>query len=318
MILCVSPNSAIDKRLQVRELAIGRVNRASSAKGFPGGKAAHVAMVAHALGSPSMWIGFAGGATGQELEDGLRTLGITVVSVRTKSPTRVNLEILDSSGVSTEVLEPGGEIGADELEEMFSTCRRAFRHSGTQKQVVLSGSLPPGVPVDFYGRLTRSAQEAGCRVSLDTSGEALLAALDAAPDLVKPNREEAEAVTLQAVDDWKSAAAAAASMMARGARSVAISLGPQGLVWSGAQEGVAICAGLSAAITKRSAVGSGDASVAGLAVGAERGLSSEETARLAVACGAANCLTEAPGIIERSTVERILPTVRIDFMRLEK
>ena len=78
MFLCVSLNPAIDKRLRLERLRVGDVNRATNACPAPGGKAAHVAMVLRTLGADPVWLGFAGGATGKQLVDGLQELSIRV------------------------------------------------------------------------------------------------------------------------------------------------------------------------------------------------------------------------------------------------
>ena len=149
MIICVSANPAIDRRLCVERLAPGAVNRAHLVEPAPGGKAAHVAMAARALGEEVVWVGFLGGATGEECERGLRALGVPVVVVRTRSATRINLEIIDAAGAVTEVLEPGGEVEPDELAAMFAACEAWFTRGGAGAQVALAGSLPPGVPTNF-------------------------------------------------------------------------------------------------------------------------------------------------------------------------
>src|SRR5678815_1865247 len=98
MLVCISANPAIDRRLRLKSIAIGEVNRALSAQPFPGGKAAHVAMVARALGLEVMWVGFLGGASGEECETGLSALGVPLTIVRTRTETRANLEIISADG----------------------------------------------------------------------------------------------------------------------------------------------------------------------------------------------------------------------------
>jgi 1-phosphofructokinase len=126
MIVCVSANPAIDRRLRLESIAVGEVNRAVSAQPFPGGKAAHVAMAAHSLGEAVMWVGFLGGATGEECESGLSDLGIPVTIVRTLTQTRSNLEIIADDGKVTEILEPGGVVTESEVERLLSACRDIF------------------------------------------------------------------------------------------------------------------------------------------------------------------------------------------------
>src|SRR5215472_3343974 len=101
---CVSLNPAMDTRLVLHEFQVGRINRVSEAHRAPGGKAAHVAMALQALGATPKWVGFAGGASGNELMEGLRRLKIEADAVHTAQGTRVNLEIIDTRGGVTEIL----------------------------------------------------------------------------------------------------------------------------------------------------------------------------------------------------------------------
>ncbi|MFL6208627.1 MAG: 1-phosphofructokinase family hexose kinase [Pyrinomonadaceae bacterium] len=316
MLICVSANPAIDRRLRIDSIAVGGVNRALSAQPFPGGKAAHVAMAAHALGAEVMWLGFLGGAAGEACESGLSTLGIPITVVRTQAETRANLEIIAGDGTVTEILEPGGGVSGGEVERLVSACRDIFAESGAGSQVAFSGSLPPGAPTDFYAELIRLAHVYGCRALLDTSGTALTRGLEAAPDLVKPNREEAANFAGRAIRDAGDATEVAQQLLEAGASSVAISLGADGLVWQRAADSSSFIAQLPA-ITARSTVGCGDAMLAGFAVAYERGLCDEEAVRLAVACGTANCLAEAPGLIDKRDVERISRQIVVRQMHAE-
>ena len=311
MIICISANPAIDRRLQLSELRVGEVNRALSARPAPGGKAAHVAMAARALGAEVLWVGFLGGSTGVECERELTALGIPMEVVHTRSPTRVNQEIIDRNGRITEILEPGGNIEEDEISNMISVCNRLFNRYKTEAQVVLTGSLPPGLGPTFYARLIAAAHAHGCSVLLDTSGEPLIASLSSFPDLIKPNREEAEAVLGFEVQDQSSALDAACAFIERGARSVALSLGAEGLLWIASQgmEPLILRAPL---VTCRSTVGCGDATLAGLAVARHRKGSTREQAILAVACGSANCLADSPGMIDAQQVTRLASLVQVE------
>src|SRR5277367_1464314 len=103
MFLCVSLNPAIDKRMRLKGLQFGRVNRVTDVSAAPGGKAAHVAMVLRTLGAEPTWLGFAGGAAGDALVSGLQKLSIRTVAIETAGETRTNLEIIEERGV-TEIL----------------------------------------------------------------------------------------------------------------------------------------------------------------------------------------------------------------------
>jgi 1-phosphofructokinase family hexose kinase len=314
MLICVSPNPAIDRRLRLESIAVGGVNRALSAQPFPGGKAAHVAMAAHALGEEVMWVGFLGGAAGEECESGLSDLGIPVTIVRTRAETRANLEIIADDGTVTEILEPGGEVTDGEVERLLNACAEIFAEGGAGSQVALSGSLPPGAPLDLYAELIRLAHATGCRALLDTSGAAMRHGLQAAPDLVKPNREEAAWFSGRPVRDAGAAAEVAQRMLEAGARSVCVSLGADGVVWQ-SEETCAPLVSQPPAVVGGSTVGCGDAALAGFAVAHARGLCDEEAVGLAVACGSANCLAPAPGLIDPREVERIARQVLVQRLQ---
>jgi len=308
-VLCISANPAIDRRLRVGKLSEGGVNRASSAQPLPGGKSAHVAFATKALGLEPVWVGFLGGATGVELQNGLRGLGISVSAIRTESSTRQNLEIIDKEGVITEVLEPGGGIDQEEESRIFSLCRKLFR-ANRGGVIVISGGLPPGLKPDFYAYLIQEAHRYNCWVILDTSGEALQEALPAAPDLVKPNREEAEWILGERVTDISSAKAAIGSLIRRGARSAAISMGEEGIILNG-EAGTRAFFAPSPKVTVQSTVGCGDAAVAGFAFAALKKMRPDSALSFAVACGAANCLAQFPGMISRQHVEELLAQVAV-------
>jgi 1-phosphofructokinase family hexose kinase len=310
MLLCISANPAIDRRLRLENIAVGEINRALSAQNFPGGKAAHVAMVAKTLGLDVMWVGFLGGAAGEQCESGLADFGVPLTVIRTHSETRANLELISADGRITEILEPGGTVTEGEVERLLATCRDLFAGSEPGTQVAISGSLPPGAPSDLYAELIRLAQIYDCRTLLDTSGEALREALGAAPDLVKPNRHEAADFAGYSINSATTAVEATQGFFSSGAKSVAISLGADGMVWQRAASSEAfVSEPLPLADCK--SVGCGDAALAGFAVAHERGLSDEETLRLATACGSANCIAEAPGRVNASDVHRLAQEVAV-------
>src|SRR6266478_3126668 len=132
---CVSLNPAIDTRLVLNGFVAGRVNRVAEVYRNPGGKSAHGAMALKGLGATPTWIGFSGGATGRELLAGLRLLEIETMAISTGQSSRVNLEILDTQGEVTEILEPGGTITQSEWSEFQQVCAGAFQLLADKKIV---------------------------------------------------------------------------------------------------------------------------------------------------------------------------------------
>ena len=314
-ILCVSANPALDRRLRVGSLLPGDVNRARHVQLLPGGKAAHVAMAARALGARTAWIGLLGGRRGKELADALRNLGIEVFPIESKAATRTNLEIIEDSGRITEVLEPGGPVSPHEHEEMTRIFMQGLREEWPSAAVVISGSIPSGVPPNFYAMLIESARAAGSKVFLDASGDALRLSLAARPDFVKPNRKEAEALLGHPLDHMQAAGDAAQEIIDRGARSAAITLGSEGLIWLEKKEGPAWIA-RPPRLNAISTVGCGDTTMAGFAYAMLQGWSAEKTTRFAAACGAANCLTELTGRISAAEVESLAPRIDVQGLPL--
>lgn len=307
MIICVSANPAIDRRIRLKKLNVGEVNRVESTVSFAGGKAAHVAIAAKILGEEVIWIGFLGGGNGKKIEKQLTELGIKVIAIPTVSETRSNDEIIDENGIITEILEGGGTIKPSELEELFQVCKKTFAEFSQNFQAVFSGSLPPNVPEDFYFELTKSAQNFGGKVFLDTSGDALLKGLTANPDLIKPNRSEAENICGFQISDDCSAIKAAEFFQNQGAKNVALSLGENGLLWL---EKNPIFA-KPPKVKVKSTVGCGDSTIAAFAFASARNFDDYETLKLAIACGTANCLADLPGQISFDDVQKLIKEIVI-------
>jgi 1-phosphofructokinase family hexose kinase len=313
MFVCVSLNPAVDKRLALGILHVGKVNRAARAEGAPGGKAAHVAMVLKTLGEDPLWLGFAGGSAGAALVAGLRELQIQVEAVVIAGETRTNLEIIEDDARVTEVLEPGPAIAGDELKLFQETFQNTLAKSAEPTTVVLSGSLPPGVPSGYYATLIRLAHAYRSRVLLDASGDALILGLTGGPDFVKPNQHEAELLTESTIHDTGCAEGALNRVMQLGAKAAAISLGPEGIVWRSERDERTLIARVPKQAS-RSCVGSGDATVAGFAYAAAHALSPVDTLRLAAACGVANCLADAPGRARAADIARMKDEIRVDTL----
>lgn len=309
-ILCLSANPAVDRRLRVGRLEPGRIHRATSAESFPGGKAAHVAMAAKAIGARPVWMGFLGGRVGDEFTDEFKKLKIEMYAVRARARTRMNLEMIEASGRITELLEPGERLAPAELRAFRQLFASGLRRKWRGALAVISGSLPQGVSPSFYRALIATAKNAGARVLVDTSGQALQVSLAARPFFIKPNLEEAEALIRNKLGNRKSLVNALRRFVQSGAESAAISLGSKGLVWIERRNGPVWFA-RPPRLHANSTVGSGDATVAGFAVAASRGLQGEEAIRLATACGAANCLADAPGRISLRDVRRLARQVEI-------
>ncbi|MFB0618552.1 1-phosphofructokinase [Streptomyces sp. AGS-58] len=260
MILTVTPNPSLDRTYEVPALERGEVIRATGERMDPGGKGVNVSRAVAAAGRRTVAVLPLGGAPGALVADLLDAQGIEVAPVPVAGATRSNIALAEDNGVLTKINAPGPDLSAAEQELLLETVRAQSRDADW---IACCGSLPRGLSPSWYADVVTRAHAGGARIALDTSGPALLEALRARPDVVKPNAEElAEAVArpLATVGD---ALKAAEEVRAMGAGSVLASLGADGQLLvseAGAWFGSArVCA-------VRSNVGAGDASLAGFLI----------------------------------------------------
>ncbi|WP_061291723.1 1-phosphofructokinase [Herbidospora cretacea] len=265
MILTLTLNPSLDRTVEIPALGRGEVIRAAAAHLDPGGKGVNVSRALLANHVRSCAVVPYGGEEGRRLIELLDVEGIDMIMVPVAGATRSNITLAEPDGTVTKVNEPGATLSPAELDEIADAVLAAA-HSADW--VVASGSLPPQVPSDVYATLCRRFRQAGINVAIDTSGPALLAALQAGPRLVKPNREELAEATGTPIDTVGDALEAAANLRAMGAETVLASLGRDGALL--VDDGT-VWFGESAAEEPRSSVGAGDALLAGFLAAGARG-----------------------------------------------
>lgn len=234
MVLTVTLNPAVDKTCRLNELLLGQVNRLQSVMSVAGGKGVNVTKILRQFEYPVTAMGFIGGYTGQLIQERLTEMGAECHFTYIDQATRVSTNILADNGYVTEVLEPGPVISKDELNRFLSEYKRQLQRVD---MVVLSGSIPQGVPEDIYETLTMLAKEAGCKVFLDTSGEALKKAVKAKPYLLKPNKKELEYLVERKLTNTEEIKEHIKKLLDSGVEKVIVSLGSKGFVY-GDKEGI--------------------------------------------------------------------------------
>jgi 1-phosphofructokinase family hexose kinase len=309
MIYTVTLNPTLDKALDVPRLVPGQVHRAHISRLDLGGKGVNVSRALRALGIPSRLLGFLGGGVGAAMRRGLAAEGFNCDFLEVRGETRQNITLLDeATGVYTKINEPGAAVNAGDLVALEAQVT-ALATPGDLW--AFCGSLPPGAPPDAYYGLVRLVQQAGGRAFLDTSEAALREGLRARPYALKPNSEEAAQALARPVETDAEHVAAARSLQEAGISLVCISRGADGLTL--ALDAVILRAE-PPPIPTRSPVGAGDAALAGLLWAVLEGCDASETARRAVACGAAAAMQEGTGVGDRSLVEDLIPRVRVRLL----
>jgi 1-phosphofructokinase len=256
-VVAITLNPSLDRTVEVPRLVVGEVNRATGGHLHPGGKGVNVTRALLANGVPARAVLPAGGSVGMQVVELLAAEGVDAVTVPCAGQTRSNVTVAEADGAVTKINEPGPALADHELDAVVEAALAAARPGGW---AVLCGSLPAGAQSDTYARIVARFVARGVRVAVDTSGPALVQAVAARPDLVKPNAEElAEAVGRPLVSR-ADVVEAAHELRDAGAGAVLVSLGAAGAVLVDAE---GVLAGTSVALLPRSTVGAGDAFLAG-------------------------------------------------------
>ena len=306
MIVTVTLSPAVDKTLIVPGFAAGKTNRGEIERLDPGGKGINVAKALQQIGCRVMALGFVAGMNGRFIRRALEALKIEADFIDVEGETRVNLKIMDpESGTETEINEPNFPVGPQPLERLKEKLRTC---ASMAKVVVFSGSLPPGAPQETYAALITIARRQGARTILDTSGAALGRGIEARPDVVKPNRAEAEELLGRSLGSQADLARAVRELLDMGPSTAVISLGAEGLV-AGRRGRIILAAPPS--IQARSSVGAGDALVAALACAMVEDLEFEAAVRLATAMGAATAAAGGSSVADMNAVRALLPAVAL-------
>ncbi|HEY2270312.1 MAG TPA: hexose kinase [Streptosporangiaceae bacterium] len=337
MILVACLNPALDITHEVAAVDWAGINRPAAVHDRPGGKGLNVARTLHALGTDVLVTGLAGGITGAGVAAALGVIGVRAAFTPVAGETRRTFTVVDGAVAGGTVAggavaggqrrtaafhEAGPAVSAAEFAAFLARYRAMLAGADA---VVLSGSLPPGLPDGTYATLVEAARAAGVPAVLDTHGEALRLGAAAGPAIVKPNLSELEALAGRslsagaaaglaadtdadaglapgadlaasaepaAVADLAAVADAARELCTAGAEAVVVTLGPDGLLAVTADGGWR--ARPPAAVTGN-ATGAGDAVAAALAHGLVLGRPWDERLRHAAALGAATAAAPVAG-----------------------
>jgi 1-phosphofructokinase family hexose kinase len=294
VIVCVSPNPAIDKLFAVERLEPGEIHRPASFVRVPGGKGLNVARAAAALGGDVRAVAWLGGHHGRWIVEELEALGIPLTAVWHSGETRSCLSVADAASRSlTEFYEDASPVTGEEWTEFVERYRAAVEGASW---VTVSGSLPPGCPDDGYAELARRGT-----VALDTTQLG-----GARPALLKINAAEAAELTgrdaVASAHDLRERTGrdGSAVVVTRGEEGAAL-IDPDGREWHGRLDSWGPYP-----------VGSGDAFLAGLVVALDRGASWPDALKAALGAGAANAEVPGAGRLERDRAELLAGRARTE------
>ncbi|ELY4543854.1 6-phosphofructokinase II [Cronobacter sakazakii] len=267
----------------------------------PGGGGINVARAIVHLGGSATALFPAGGATGEHLVSLLNDEKVAVETVSARDWTRQNLHVhVESSGEQYRFVMPGATITDDEFRQLEEKV--LMIESGAI--LVISGSLPPGVSVEKLQQLIKAARAQGIRLIVDSSGDALAAALEVGDiELVKPNQKELAALVkrdLTAPDDVRKAAE---ELVQKGkARRVVVSLGPQGALGVDGKYCVQV---VPPPMKSQSTVGAGDSMVGAMTLRLSQDAPLLDMVRYGVAAGSAATINQGTRLCSLENTESI-------------
>jgi 6-phosphofructokinase 2 len=300
-VVTITANPAVDLSMSVEKIVPVHKLRGSSPRRDPGGGGINVARVIKRLGGDVCAIYPVGGATGELLRKLLAREGVASSTFAIADETREDFFVSESStGQQYRFILPGPQLSSDEWQECLNLLARI---APFPRFVVASGSLPGGVPDDFYARVARIAKERGARMAVDTSGPALTAAVAEGVDLIKPSLREMRELAGREPSDAREWEDAAIRLVREGrVATVALTMGHLGAVLV-TRDLVLRAAAL--AIAPASAVGAGDSFLGALIHGLSVGAGLHECFRRAVAAGAAALLNAGTELCLPDDVRRL-------------
>ena len=324
MIVSVCLNPAIDTFLYLDGFHFGKANRAIKEEKYPGGKTVHVALATKELEIPSVLFGLWAGPSGQWIYQQCENKGLRCEGVLLAEPqwNRTCLTLVGSDCGSTppsqdqlfndtEILGQGPQVDELIVKKIINSFS-CFLEDENQEisTVVMSGSLPPGSPSNLYSTLIKECRKyPGIKIILDTTGEALIAGLSETPDIIHLNQNEFSDLQTKYAPKNSSVDY---SFLHKKCKIMALTKGKEGLdLIFPDLESKRLRANVK--IEKViSTIGSGDCLVAGLAYAIEKNMTILEAARMAVACGAANCIFPELGQLKRNDVFELFEKVQFD------
>lgn len=301
MVYAVYLNPTIDKTVYIDSLRVGGTNRVGKVLSQGGGKAVNLAVTLHQMDVPVTVCGFLYKGNSRLIRQSL--IGISTSLWEFPGEARVNTKIFDQqSGIVTEINESGPALSADILKQFEAVFLPQIQKDD---MVVLTGSLPPGCPADYYAHLI---EKLPCRVAVDADGETLARAVEKTPFLIKPNRDELSMLTGLPLETEAELLDAGRDLLGRGVSVCAISLGSRGALILDASHAYRA---LPLKLEADSTVGAGDSMMAGLCAGLLEGKDLGEALRLGSAAAAASLLQPGTGVGNRECIARLLPEIQI-------
>jgi 1-phosphofructokinase len=290
MIYTLTLNPTLDIHMQFESPKLGTLNRAKTVRYAPSGKGYNVSSALFTQGITSRAIMPLGGPIGYLLEAMLKSLDFETTVISVQGETRANTKVIDQHGSLSEFNGAGAALSKQEI----NACFDGLKKLKVNDVLILSGSLPPGVPSTIYAEMTEQAKAKGVSVYLDASGDALIHGLGSKPNLVKPNKLEAEELLGKAVTTYQEALQAARNIQSMGVDMVILSLESKGAIFlnrASETHTEQVFLAIPPSVTALTPSGAGDSLLAGVIYGLQQQWSWGKVAQHATATATARVIS---------------------------
>ena len=309
LILTLTINPAIDRNVTADRLVFEDRAYIMSTDESAGGRGINASRVIHSFGGKTLAILTSGGQTGAQFEKLVRAYGFPVEITPIHNEIRTNLTITDKQGLTVKLNEAGPAMDGQELEALE---KAVLRHVEQARWLMLCGSIPPGVPSDFYARLIEATRKKKVRTLLDTDGDALQSGMEAKPTVVHANQQEAERLLSAALLTRAQFFDAARKLRAIGAGSVVLSLGSRGAVGT---NGKVMVEALPPRVDALCPIGAGDALAAAFTWAMDNGSTFDDAMRWGVAAGTASAKLPGVSFASLGDTEELYKLVEVRITR---
>lgn len=304
-IITITFNPAIDKSTRVEELIPEKKLNCEVPVYEPGGGGINVARAIKKLGGEATAVYLAGGYSGIRFTELLSDEAIETIVTKTQNDTRENLVVVE---VSTNKQFRFGMPGLKVQKSEWQACLESIEDIDNVDFIVASGSLPEGIPTDIFAKIALIAQKKNAKYIVDTTGEALIQAVEAGVYLIKPNLGELS--SLMGIEELsiESVGTVARKLIEKGKCEVmAVSMGADGAMLVTKDLMVAI---KPPKVERKSTVGAGDSMVAGIVLSLSQNSSLVESVQYGVACGTAATMNEGSELCRKEDAERLFNLIK--------
>jgi 6-phosphofructokinase 2 len=304
-IITITLNPALDKTIMVDELVPDKKLRSTYSKVEPGGGGINVSRAIKQLGGETEAVYLCGGYTGKRFEELLKEEQVISTALAIKGETRENFVVVeDSSDKQYRFGMEGPAVTEEEWQQVLTHVSKAENIA----YIIASGSLPPGAPPDFFGKLAVVARQKNAKLIVDTSGEALEHAVKEGLYLIKPNLDELSALSgKETLNQSEIVSAALGIIRSGGCEVMVVSMGKDGAILITADKELHV---RPPKVEVHSTVGAGDSMVGGMVLALSQNRSLEDMLYYGIAAGTAATMNEGTELCKKDDTEQIFARMK--------